>query len=465
MSNRPKVGVLGLMFDLYDKPYPDLKLGREKFLRNSLDIVRDEIDFRFPGACNTRESVEKCIKEFEIEKCDAILVVFLTYAPSFIALRPLLDCKLPIIIWNTQEAFEVSIESPANVVMENHGVHGVQDLTSVLKRIGRDFVIISGYWKDSKVLDRLVISLKTAGVFSKLKASRIGLLGYPLQGMGDFNLDETVFLANIGPTIIHIPLEELTDLIKEAPKDDIKSIMSKDYEDFDWDKAITEEEHEASARVEWAIRKLIQNYHLDGWSQNFMVLGRDKRILTLPFLAASKLMKEGIGYGAEGDVGVVVGFLIMKEISGQATMTEMFSIDFKSQALLMSHMGELNIGMAREDVRVKVLRNVFDLVEVLPPPTPVFSIKPGEATLLSIASTSNGKFQFIVAEGEVLDSPCIEDIGSPNFKWRPNCSLEEFLDKYSMAGGTHHLALSYGKLANVIKILGSFLKVEVIQIC
>ena len=377
MNNKPRIGVLGLTFDLYDKAYPDLKKRREIFLRNLLNLLADKIEFKFQGICSTGEEIKRNIDEFERAKCDAILVIYLTYAPSLIAVRALLDCKLPIIIWNTQEAVEINLNASPTIILENHGVHGVQDLTSVLKRIGRDFIVISGYWKDEKILEKLARTLRITKIISILKTTRIGLLGYPLQGMGDFNLDETILLSKLGPEVIHIHLEELVNLIREVPEAELQAIISKDYEIFSCDKNITKEEHEASAKFEWAIRKLINSYRLSGWSQNFMVLGKDKRIQTLPFLAASKLMDEGIGYGAEGDVGVVVSFLIMKEISGQATMTEMFSIDFNSQALLMSHMGELNIGMARKDRPIKIIRNNFQLLETsFYIPTPVFSLEP-----------------------------------------------------------------------------------------
>jgi len=43
MDKKTKIGVLGVTFDLYDKSYPTLKVGREKFLRSLLKNMADEI--------------------------------------------------------------------------------------------------------------------------------------------------------------------------------------------------------------------------------------------------------------------------------------------------------------------------------------------------------------------------------------------------------------------------------------
>ena len=65
-----------------------------------------------------------------------------------------------------------------------------------------------------------------------------------------------------------------------------------------------------AVRIELAIRKLIEEYRLDGWAQHFMSLGANRNINMLPFLAASKLMEEGVAYGAEGDVTVAAASLL-----------------------------------------------------------------------------------------------------------------------------------------------------------
>ncbi|NPV78654.1 MAG: L-fucose/L-arabinose isomerase family protein [Firmicutes bacterium] len=461
---KPNIGLLGLTLELYDSSLPELRSGREVFARRLIKMMENDINFCFPGACNTRESVEKAVARFESEGCDAILVIFLTYAPSLIALPALFRTKLPVIIWNTQEATGILADSGPGLMMENHGVHGVQDLTSALRRSGRNFRVITGHWRDAKAIHRLIMLFRAARAVSVLRKSRIALLGYPMQDMGDFCVDETAFLAKIGPAVIHISIDELANLVEKAPEGDLGELMAEDRKHFDWDDMITSAEHEGAARLEWAIRRLISDYHLNAWAQHFMALAGSNRISILPFLAASKLMAEGVGYGAEGDVTVAAGCILMRELAKESTFVEMFTMDFEEQALFMRHMGELNIAMARRDVPVKVIRKPFHLVKMQPIPTPVFALRPGEATICSLTTGPKGSFRLVVAEGEVLDIPCYLNIGAPNFKWRPNCKLEEFLDRFAEVGGSHHQALGYGRLGEAIEAVAGFLGIEAFHI-
>ena len=57
-----------------------------------------------------------------------------------------------------------------------------------------------------------------------------------------------------------------------------------------------------TARVELALRGMIADYRLDALTYQFMAFGEDERTQTLPFVAASRLMAEGIGFGGEGDL-------------------------------------------------------------------------------------------------------------------------------------------------------------------
>jgi len=99
----------------------------------------------------------------------------------------------------------------------------------------------------------------------------------------------------------------------------------------------------------------------------------------MPFLAASKLMGEGISYSAEGDPCGAAAGIIANQIGGNSTLSEMFSMDFDKNCVMMRHMGELNISMARKDRRIRVIRKKFNLTEKLYPLTPVFTLEPGEA--------------------------------------------------------------------------------------
>ena len=268
-----------------------------------------------------------------------------------------------------------------------------------------------------------------------------------------------------GPSIRHIDVDKLVEYIEKVSEEELEQVIAEYRNRFLWDPAITEQECEMAVRIELAIRKLIEEYRLDGWAQHFMSLGANRNINMLPFLAASKLMEEGVAYGAEGDVTVAAASLLVREIVGEVGFAEMFCMDFEDGSVLMRHMGEGNIGFARAGTPVKIVRNMFNMVDVLGIPSPAFSAKQGPATLVSLTTGRNGKFKLVVAQGEVTDFLCRDCAVSLEYKWRPLESLNRFLSDYAHAGGSHHQALGYGHFADVVETVGRFMNLEVVRVC
>ena len=148
---KARVGLLGLMFDLYDA-WPELRSAMAEFGERLVNVMAPFAEVEFPGVCNNREQVERVVAGFEANGKDLIVVVLLTYAPSHIALPALLATRLPILIFNTQQLFEVSQETQGSDTTRNHGMHGVQDLANVLLRAGRPFHIVTGHYQDARAL-------------------------------------------------------------------------------------------------------------------------------------------------------------------------------------------------------------------------------------------------------------------------------------------------------------------------
>ena len=109
---------------------------------------------------------------------------------------------------------------------------------------------------------------------------------------------------------------------------------------FEVDPALSEAEHSASVRLQWALRSVAEEWGLDGLAIHFMAVDEEGRLETLPFLAASEMLADGYVYGGEGDVTSAVAGAMMHEMGGMANFTEMFTMDFDANAIVMSHMGE-----------------------------------------------------------------------------------------------------------------------------
>jgi len=66
-ARKPRVGLLGLMLELYDKTHPQLRKMQTKFARKLIGALGEVADVSFPGICNTRAAVDKAVAGFEAD--------------------------------------------------------------------------------------------------------------------------------------------------------------------------------------------------------------------------------------------------------------------------------------------------------------------------------------------------------------------------------------------------------------
>ena len=186
------------------------------------------------------------------------------------------------------------------------------------------------------------------------------------------------------------------------------------------------------------MRSVINRYGLSAFTYHFDALAKDGRFKTMPMLAACKLLKEGYGFGGEGDVTSAASVALLQKLSGSADFFETWGLDFEMGAVMKNHMGEGNLGFAREDLPVELVRTTFSFGgSVNFNAVPAFVLKEGDATLINLSSGPQGGISVIAAEGRVPDFKPVTGIKSPHGKFRPDRQIKEFLSDFAQAGGTH----------------------------
>lgn len=205
----------------------------------------------------------------------------------------------------------------------------------------------------------------------------------------------------------------------------------------------SKEELEASAKMALALEQLRSEAKLDAIAMNFIpVVAAGAE--TLPFLGASTLLAHSIGYAGEADVLAAALTAALYRLSPDTTFTELYSPDYRSNELLLSHMGECNYALANEHFPVELKANPFSWGACLRPAVPVFQMKPGHVVLVSLSETPDkNSFQLLAFEADVVETPLHPNLTVPYTKIRLNMDIRDFLIDYSRSGGTHHLSLLY----------------------
>jgi len=460
-----KIGLIGVTAELYKKKLPDLVKNLSKFSEKVEKILEKFSEVVCVPLVYTEKQMEDAFKKMKEKDVAGIILVFLSYSPSLI-ISPVLkkNKNIPVLIWNTQSLLSIDKNFKNSDMFYNHGMHGVQDLTSVLLRERIKFYLITGHYKDKKIISKIEKWCKAASVAKILENSRIARVGGRFKDMGDFSVDDKKITEYLGPEILDIPLTKIAAESKKIKNIEIKKSMANDHKKFKISSDLTEKVHFISTRLELSLRRLIAKERLSGLAINFMGFKGDKGAETIPFMAIGKFLAEGMGYGGEGDVLCATSVLILQKLAGTANFVEMFTTDYKNKRILFSHMGESNPKMAKNKNLIRLVKKDLSLTGPnLFTAMFLFPLKAGKITLFNIASGEDGKFKFIVANGEILDEPLLKDINSPHFLMKVP-DVEDFLTKYSLLGGTHHLAMAYGDKKIELKYLAEIMKLPFFEI-
>jgi L-arabinose isomerase len=464
VNRKPRIGLLGIMQELYDDMIPGITDHQAAYAGRVAQRLSDlaEISFTRP-VCN-REDIEAGVREMALAGVDGIMIVMLTYGPAMRTVRALMDTPAPLLLANIQPERAVTAAWDMADLTYNQGIHGAQDQANALVRAGIPFSVITGDWQSDDFAAAFEDWARAAQAVTALRETRIALLGYPMNGMGDILYDPPALLRRIGPMIVAEDLGGLVERVAAAGDAEVEDVLVRHADVFEVAPDLPRERHAYAARLELAIRSLLEERGYAGFSFHFDSIGGDGRFEQLPLLAASDLMADGYGYGAEGDTNTATLMCAAQTMIGNAHFSEMYAMDWELDSVLISHMGEGNWKIARQDRPIRLIDRPLGIGGLGNPPTPVFSAEPGPATTAALVPIEGEYYRLVVTRGEVLDTPELPNVEMHYFHFRPEGGMEPFMDEWLTLGAPHHFVTNLGDHAERWRRLAELLQLEYTEV-
>ena len=449
-----KVGFLPLYLKLYDDLFPEMREGMEAFSKTiQKELIKQGIKINPSSICRTKEEFENAGKIFT--DCSAVVCLHLAYSPSLESIDTLVSLNKPLIMLDTTMNSSFGKDATVDDLMNNHGIHGVQDLFSLLRRKGVPYVVEAGHWQKSDVIERVANLCKAANAANSMKSGKVGLIGKSFHGMGDFAITPEDLENWIGTKVEIFKTGEIPELLNSLTEEEIKKEMEQDLSEFDLGK-YDKEAHRRTVRMSLVVRKWVKQNNLLGFSMNFADFDRSKEYECVPFMEASKAMANGTGYAGEGDILTAAFCGALLQIFPASSFTEIFCPDWKGNTLFLSHMGEMNPAISDGNMLMTAKDYIFSDVDS--PMMAYGSFRPGIAVLANLAQTEEGEFTLILSEMEVLEGRNVENLEEAIRGWiRPKIPVDRFLEKYSEVGGTHHQVLVYGDSLRTLIAFGKMM--------
>jgi L-arabinose isomerase len=440
----PRIGLLGIMQSLYDDMLPGVTERQAAYAAELGAALADVAEIHVAPVAKDRAGAEHALRELEGDGLDGLLVVMLTYAPAMRVARLLAETRLPICLANVQPVAAVTESWDMADLTYNQGIHGAQDTANAMVRAGRPFHVVTDDWRADSFRDAIGRWARAAAAVTRWRSLRVGVFGYAMNGMGDIQVDAHALLRVLGPQVEALAPGDLHRAAEAVTSVEVAALLAEEDERFEIDPRLTGEQREDHARMQLGIERVLRATGCGAYSTHFDAIGQDGRFARLPLAAASSLMAQGYGFGAEGDALTAALMTAARDLLGETQFTEMYAMDFPSDSILMSHMGEGNWRLAREDRPVRLITRPLGIGGLGDPPTFLFQYRPGPATLAALVALGGDHFRLVVTEGEVLATDELPNLEMPYGQFRPAAGIRGCMDVWLRLGGPHHQVLNPG---------------------
>ena len=202
VSQLPRIGLLGIMQELYDEMIPGITEHQAAYAAEVAQQLSGVADVSFTRPARNQADIEERAAELVTEGVDGIMIVMLTYGPAMRSVHALRAVPVPLLLANIQPRRTITADWTMDDLTYNQGIHGAQDQANALLRAGVPCSIITADWRSEDFAEAFADWAAAARAITRLRSSRVALLGYPMNGMGDILYDPPAMLRRIGPTIV-----------------------------------------------------------------------------------------------------------------------------------------------------------------------------------------------------------------------------------------------------------------------
>ena len=446
-----RIGMVLPVADLYRRLWSDIDDALERLGGRVAGSLRNAgLDVFCSPAVSVPPQIDAACKDLTDEDVDLLLVALAPYCPSGVLAPALIESPVPVLLWPMQSILRLEPEKyDAEAVKLNHGVHAVQDLANVLGKTTKAFGVLHGHHEQQDFAARLTLWARAGRIIRAMQNANPVQVGGHFEHMLDLQVGEDEFVRQMGIKPKAVSTCEFADRMEKVTQDELSERMERYRWAFEIAPNVDETLLTRTARGEVTLRAILAEAGSHACGLNFLELCNDERIADGLHVAASMLMHEGAGYAGEGDWVTAVLVRGMQQGFGMASFSEIFSVGYANDRLLLKHWGEGNLAMARSKPRLLV--STFTDRRTATFAIADLEFEPGPATLVNLNSTAEGKGRLIGISGRIAEDH-LPNIDGPRGIFKPDGDdVSDLLTEYAYAGGSHHMALVRGTPREVLE--------------
>jgi L-arabinose isomerase len=466
-----RVGVFGVGYHVYWAQFPGLReelLDKQRILVERLQAFGVQVvDF---GLVDKAQDAAALVPKLRAADLDLLFCDMLTYATSasFGAIVRNLDIPIILVALQPMAAMDYT-RATTRMQLANDDFCSIPEFLGVAIRMGKrpPEVVLGTLHNDPAADADLRDWCDVARALHDLRHARIGHFGHPIEHMLDMQTDQTALIAAFGAHIVQTEADDLLRLSRdispaqlEAKKTQILNLFSTPDPGADpLTEKLTPQHLTIAAHAACALDRFVDHHQLDGLAYYYEGEPQSplRELVTSLIVGNSLLTAAGFPMCGESDLKTCFAMLIMDRIGIGGSFAEFHPVDFAENFVLVGHDGPHHINIAEGKPVLRSLRAYHGKpgsgasVE--------FHIKEGPITMLSIGVKADGKFKFILAEGESVQG-LIPATGNTNTRGYFGPDIRSFLKRWVREGPTHHFALGVGHRAATLQRVANALNIE-----
>ena len=470
-----RIGVFGVGYDKYWGQFPglheELMVKHQTFIQKIPGHEATIIDF---GMVDSPAKAYQIVTELQAANLDLIFCNMLTYATSGTFGIIIRTIAVPIVLVALQPMKALDYSNASTYMqLVNDDICALPEFAGVAVRMGKKVpdMIIGTLYDDPIADDQIDEYCRIAKVFHSLKHAQLGHLGHPINAMLDMHTDATMLTLTFGCHVVQCEANELVSCFTDVTEEEIRNSEEMILDFFETPDPVSDPislklqngDLRIAAKVSVALKHFVEEMKLDGLAYYYdgPENSEVRTVMSNLIVGNSLLTSKGFPMCGESDLKTLVALLIMNRLGIGGSFAEFHPVDFNEGFVLVGHDGPHNISIAEGKPVLRSLKTYHGKpgngagVE--------FKIKEGPITMLSINSTYDGKFKFVIAEGESVKGP-IPPTGNTNTRGFFKPDIRTFLTRWVREGPTHHFALGIGHHAKTIEKIAKYLNMEAVII-
>ena len=403
--------------------------------------------------------------------CIGIITWMHTFSPAKMWINGLKILQKPLLHLHTQFNRDIPWKDIDMDFMNlNQSAHGDREFGFLAARMKIKRKVICGHWQDEKVTGRINVWCRAAAGWHDWQGARFVRFGDNMRFVAVTEGDKVEAEMKFGYAVNYHGIGDLVKVINEARDAEIDSLCEEynsEYKLADLLKkgAAQHSSLREAAKIEIGLRRFLEAGNFKGFTDTFEDL---HGMVQLPGLAVQRLMKDGYGFGGEGDWKTAALVRLMKVMAtgleGGNSFMEDYTYHFEpgNEMVLGAHMLEICESIADGKPSCEV--HPLGIGGKADPVRLVFNVAGGAALNASIIDMGN-RFRLLVNEVEaVKPKHDLPKLPVARVLWKPLPDMQTACEAWILAGGAHHTCYSQNLTAEYLEDFAEIAGIECVFI-